>query len=219
MVFEAMPDVDCAVASEGSYGPIERLPLVPGGVELLAFVDRKHGIRHVETMPTHRTTWRLQRFASGRSRPAAGAEGHGLPAVRRVRGLQQRHEPADQEPRDGRRGDRGDGPRGRALRGRAGGALLRHARAQEPDAHAGAARRGLQARQAPAALCPKCHAPGYGPIGSRRGLPCETCGEPTHWIDFEIDGCSVCGHATSRPRKDGRKTAPRLMLQSAAANT
>src|SRR3982750_1427307 len=65
MVFEAMPDIDCAVASEGSYGPIERLPLVPGGVELLAFVDRKRGIRHVETLPTHRTPRGLQRFAAG----------------------------------------------------------------------------------------------------------------------------------------------------------
>ena len=30
MVFEAMPDVDCALASEGSYGPIDRVPLDPG---------------------------------------------------------------------------------------------------------------------------------------------------------------------------------------------
>jgi ribosomal protein L37E len=59
-------------------------------------------------------------------------------------------------------------------------------------------------------LCPKCHAPGFGSIGSRRGLPCEACGEPTHWVDFEIDGCSACGHAASRPRKDRRLTAPRL---------
>src|SRR4051794_3518013 len=65
MLFEVMPDVDCALASEGSYGPIDRVPLSPGGVELLAFVDRKRGIRHVETMPTHRTSWRLQRFAVG----------------------------------------------------------------------------------------------------------------------------------------------------------
>ena len=38
---------------------------------------------------------------------------------------------------------------------------------------------------------PGGHAPGFGPIDSRRGLPCEGCGEPTHWINFEIDGCSV----------------------------
>ena len=64
MLFEAMPDLDYALASEGSYGPIDRVPLNPGGVELLAFVDRKRGIRHVETLPTHRTNWRLQRFAA-----------------------------------------------------------------------------------------------------------------------------------------------------------
>ena len=33
-------------------------------------------------------------------------------------------------------------------------------------------------------LCPKCHAPGFGPIGERRGLPCEGCGQPTHWVRF-----------------------------------
>ena len=63
MLFEAMPDLDYALASEGSYGPIDRVPLPPGGVELLAFIDRKRGLRHVETLPTHRTNWRLQRFA------------------------------------------------------------------------------------------------------------------------------------------------------------
>ena len=51
-------------------------------------------------------------------------------------------------------------------------------------------------------------------IDSRRGLPCEGCGEPTHWIDFEIDGCVACGHAEARPRKDGRRTAPRLSCRS-----
>ena len=63
-------------------------------------------------------------------------------------------------------------------------------------------------------LCPKCHAPGFGAIGARRGLPCECCGEPTHWVDFEIDGCSACGHAEARPRKDGRKTAATLSCSS-----
>ena len=62
--------------------------------------------------------------------------------------------------------------------------------------------------------CPKCEAPGFGPVQSRRGLPCEACGEATHWIDFEIDGCSACGHAAARPRKDGRTTAPKLSCRA-----
>jgi hypothetical protein len=63
-------------------------------------------------------------------------------------------------------------------------------------------------------LCPKCDAPGFGSIGNRRGLPCEACSKPTHWVHFEIDGCSVCGHAETRPRKDGRKTAAKLSCAS-----
>ena len=54
-------------------------------------------------------------------------------------------------------------------------------------------------------LCPKCHTPGFGPIGARRGLPCEGCGQPTHWIDFEIDGCSVCGHAERGRARTGAR--------------
>src|ERR1700676_3478342 len=55
-------DVDCAIANEGSYGPIDRVPLVPSGIEIMAFIDRKRGLRLVETLGTHRTNWRLRRF-------------------------------------------------------------------------------------------------------------------------------------------------------------
>ena len=162
MLFEAMPDLDCALASEGSYGPIDRVPLTPGGVELLAFVDRKRGIRHVETLPTHRTNWRLQRFAAGDPARLLALKDMGFPGVRRVRGLQQRHEPADQGAGDRRRGDRRDGPRGASLGRRARGALLRHARAQKSAAHEGAARRRLEARQAPGDALPEVPRAGLG---------------------------------------------------------
>ena len=214
MVFEAMPDVDCAVASEGSYGPIERLPLVPGGVELLAFVDRKHGIRHVETMPTHRTTWRLQRFAKGDPDRLLALKGMGFPRfgvfvvcssdmsqpIKNLATVDEVIAAMDRE----------------AERSKDGLAVLY----SDMRAHKNPMRMlvlraaGYKLAKRLQRLCPKCHAPGYGPVGSRRGLPCETCAEPTHWIDFEVDGCSVCGHATSRPRKDGRKTAPRLSCSS-----
>jgi hypothetical protein len=79
MLFEPMPDLDSALASEGSYGPIERAPLAPGGVELLPFIDRTRGIRHVETLPTHRTSWRLQRFAAGDPERLAALHRMGFP--------------------------------------------------------------------------------------------------------------------------------------------
>jgi ribosomal protein L37E len=68
-------------------------------------------------------------------------------------------------------------------------------------------------------LCPKCQTPGFGRIGNRRGLPCEACGKPTHWVHFEIDGCSVCGHAETRPRRDGRTTAKKLSCASCSPKT
>jgi hypothetical protein len=64
LVFRTM-DVDCAIASEGSYGPIDRLPLTASGVEVMAFVDRRRGVRLFETLATHRTNWKLLRFKAG----------------------------------------------------------------------------------------------------------------------------------------------------------
>ncbi len=78
-------DVDCGIASEGSYGPIDRLPLNAGGLEIMAFVDRKRGIRLIETLVTHRTNWRLLRFEAGDPKIPAAVKALGFPRLRRVR--------------------------------------------------------------------------------------------------------------------------------------
>lgn len=214
MVFDAMPGVDCALASEGSYGPIERLPLVPGGVELLAFVDRKRGIRHVETLPTHRTTWRLQRFAVGDPERLLALKGMGFPRfgvfvvrssdmTQPIKNLATVEAVIDAMDREARRSDDGLAVLYSDMRAHKNPLRMKVLRAA-----------GWKLARRLQRLCPQCHAPGFGPIGSRRGLPCEACGEPTHWIDFEIDGCGVCGHAASRPRIDGRTTAARLSCKA-----
>jgi hypothetical protein len=214
MVFEALPGVDCALASEGSYGPIERLPLVPGGVELLAFVDRRRGIRHVETLPTHRTTWRLQRFAAGDPDRLLALKGMGFPRfgvfvvcssdmTQPIKNLATVEAVIDAMDREARRSDDGLAVLYSDMRAHRNPLRMKVLRAV-----------GWKLAKRLQRLCPKCQAPGWGAIGSRRGLPCEACGEPTHWIDFEIDGCSVCGHAASRPRKDGRTTASRLSCKA-----
>ena len=64
MTFETM-DVDCSLASEGSYGPIFKVPLKPGGMETLTFIDRKRGVRITQTLTTHRTNWRMLFFKPG----------------------------------------------------------------------------------------------------------------------------------------------------------
>ena len=208
-------DVDCAIANEGSYGPIDAVPLVPSGVEIMAFLDRKRGIRIIETLSDASHQLAPAALQGGRSQHRQGGEGDRLPALRRVRAVQQRHGPSDQE-RAGHPGRRrlGDEPGGQALRGRHGGADRRHARPSQSHAHARAARAVVAARQAAGASLPEMRCAGLRQIGNRRGLPCEGCAKPTHWVHFEIDGCSVCGHAETRPRKDGRKTAAKLSCAS-----
>ena len=72
-------DVDCAIANEGSYGPIDAVPLVPSGIEIMAFLDRKRGIRIIETLSTHRTNWRLLRFKAGDPNIAKAVKAIGFP--------------------------------------------------------------------------------------------------------------------------------------------
>ncbi len=214
MLFEAMPELDCALASEGSYGPIDRVPLVPGGVEFLAFVDRTRGIRHVETLSTHRTNWRLQRFAAGDPARLVALKEMGFPAFgvfvvcssdmsRPIKGLATVEAVIDAMDREARR----------SVDGLA--VLYSDMRAHKNPLRMSVLRAaGWKLAHRLASLCPACHAPGWGRIDSRRGLPCEACGQPTHWIDFEINGCLACSHSESRPREDGRRVAARSSCPS-----
>ncbi|MDP9168473.1 MAG: hypothetical protein M3O32_20770, partial [Actinomycetota bacterium] len=72
----------------------------------------------------------------------------------------------------------------------------------EPDlrAHHNPSRRIVLARLAEtmahrlATRCPACDTPGFGRTGTRPGLPCRLCGEPTSLIRAEINGCPACPH-------------------------
>jgi hypothetical protein len=207
-------DVDCAIANEGSYGPIERVPLVASGVEIMAFIDRKRGLKLVETLATHRTNWRLRRFKAGDPDVPAVVKAMGFPRYgvfvisssdpsRPVKDLSNMDEVVAAVNREANRSDEGLAIVIADMRANRNPTRMRVLRALS-----------WKLAKRLERLCPKCHTPGFGPIGARRGLPCECCGEPTHWIDFEIDGCSVCGHAEARPRRDGRKTAPKLSCSS-----
>jgi hypothetical protein len=203
-------DVDCAIASEGSYGPIDRVPLVSSGVEILAFIDRKRGLKIVETLCTHRTNWRLRRFRAGDPNVPAVVKAMGFPGYgvfvlnnsdysHPVKDLVNMDEVVAAVNREANRSDDGLALVISDMRANRNPMRMRVLRALS-----------WKLAKRLERLCPKCHTPGFGPIGVRRGLPCESCGQPTHWVDFEIDGCPVCGHAEARPRKDGRKTASKL---------
>ncbi len=203
-------DVDCAIASEGSYGPIDRLPLNPAGVEIMAFVDRRRGVRVIETLVTHRTNWRLMRFKAGdpgvpQAVKALGFPDYGVFVIcnsdgsQPVKELTCLDEVVSAVDREANRSEDGLATVIADMRAHRNPMRMKVLRALSWKL----ARR-LQR------LCPKCHAPGFGHVTSRRGLPCEDCGDATQWVDFEIDGCSACGHAAARPRKDGRRTASKL---------
>jgi len=213
MVFKTM-DVDCALASEGSYGPIERVPLTSCGVEIMAFVDRKRGLRLVETLATHRTNWRLQRFPAGDPAVPGILKTMGFPHYgvfvicssdmeHPIKGLDTEAEVLSAMDREARRSTDGLA------------VLLADMRAHRNPTRMQVLRAlSWKLAKRLERLCPKCRTPGFGSIQSRRGLPCEACSAPTHWIDFEIDGCSVCGHAEARSRKDGRRSASKLSCRS-----
>jgi len=213
LVFQAM-DVDCGMASEGSYGPIDRVPLISSGVEILAFIDRKRGIRLIDAFPTHHTSWRLSRFRAGDPARLAVLRAMGFPRFgvfvacssdmdHPVKGLATEEEVIATMDREAERSTEGLAVLYSDMRAHRNPTRMKVLRAA-----------GWQLARRLQCLCPKCRAPGFGRIQSRRGLPCEACGDPTHWIDFEIDGCNACGHAEARPRTDGRRTASKLSCRS-----
>lgn len=213
MTFAAM-DVDCSVASEGSYGPIFKVPLKAGGMEILTFIDRKRGVRITQSMTTHRTNWRMLYFKAHEEERVAreltllGFPQYGvfvmqndewLTVVKDLATIKDVIAAVNRQARISADGLALVIPDMRAHRN-----LLRM---KVIRANA------WKLTQRLLHLCPRCEAPGFGHVDSRRGLPCEACREPTHWIDFEVDGCSACGHSIARPRKDGRKTASKLSCQ------
>jgi hypothetical protein len=217
LVFRTM-DVDCAIASEGSYGPIDRLPLIATGVEVMAFVDRRRGVRFVETLATHRTNWKLLRFKAGDPSIPIVLKSMGFPEYgvfvicssnwdHPVKGLSTEEEVIAAMHREAEKSDDKMAVLVTDMRAHRNPTRMKVVRALSWKL----AKR-LQC------LCPSCKAPGFGHIESRRGLPCEACGDPTDWIDFEVDGCSACGHAAARPRKDGRRTASKLSCRSCRAS-
>jgi hypothetical protein len=58
-----------------------------------------------------------------------------------------------------------------------------------------------------AATCPTCRMPGFGKVGTEKGLPCSWCNRPSELIAREIHGCVACDHRERRLRSDGMDQA------------
>ena len=60
-----------------------------------------------------------------------------------------------------------------------------------------------------ASLCPRCKTPGFGIVDVARGLPCADCGEPTQLAVAEIYRCAACAFEASKPLWEvGQRASP-----------
>lgn len=211
-----------AIASEGSFGPHPAVPLLPIGLEVMVFLDRRRGLTIHEQLQARRTNFAQRRVtlealqadvASSelqRWLHTVGFPSHGL-IVR-----------AAADPRAAKPGSATTIHKGiqstEALL-----AAIRCAAAEAPTgevqletdmrAHCNPTRmasiRQLSFRlvRRIATPCPSCQAPGWGLIDVLPGLPCGWCGQPTALIRAESHGCVRCDHRQERPRRDGLRQA------------
>lgn len=187
-----------AIASEGSFGQHPVIPFLPASHELLLFIDRARGLELAVESWSEDTNFGALEVTSGADVEGflarVGFPSHGLilrtpeklfkgiASRRHLDHLLARHR----------------GP----LR------LETDMRAYlNPTRMKAIARLAEALAQRIAAPCPACSAPGFGPTGAERGLPCVDCGAATPLTQFVIETCSACSHVRRLPRSDGRSTA------------
>jgi hypothetical protein len=196
------------IANEGSFGPHPFVPFIPAGIEVMSFIDAERELVITETILAERTNYghREARCVADLQAwlPTVGFPSHGL-IVRTTL----------------------DGPgavigKGITSIDRLIAAMVQ-ARAQSdtgrawveadmrahfnPTRMASIRRLAFRLARRIGSACPACAAPGWGPIGTLDGLPCEECGEPSTLVRCERLACTVCAHREERPRRDGLQTA------------
>ena len=202
-------DLPLGLANEGSFGPHPFIPFFTASDhEILAFVDDNLGITVVEAYLTEHTNfdhWRartigdLDAFLKRAEfpshalivRPNDGLK-HGLifKGITDIKTLEDAVNRCAAASADG-------------------------AAHVETDmrAHVNPARRKVIRRAAfrlarrLSTHCPSCGSPGWGRVGSEKGLPCGYCHTPTEMIKHEIFGCPKCDHKEIKPPSDGREYA------------
>lgn len=181
------------IASEGSYGPHPAIPFVPGGIELMVFVDDELGLvvsEHViEDEPCYascvvRAGDDLSQFLTAAKFPGhavAVAPAH-TPNVNVVSDLRHHAEVRfNIETRAALSQD------GKAL-------LFNDMRAdRNPTRMRTIARLAHRLANRVASSCPRCGTPGFGRTGVARHCSCESCGSPTTIPSHDIHRCASCG--------------------------
>ncbi|AGI68240.1 hypothetical protein OAN307_c26520 [Octadecabacter antarcticus 307] len=192
------------IASEGSFGPHPLFPIMPGGFELMVFVDDERGTVIHESLVIDDTNFAhlvtapkdsISKFLSQVGFPSHGlmvCPNLGNSAAAIVKGIVDL--PSVESAIAGAAALSGDG----------------RARVEtDMRAHLNPTRMknlsGLATRLSDRLLhgCPSCAAPGWGRVKMIRGLPCEICDTTTESVMLEVFGCVACPHHEERPRADG----------------
>jgi hypothetical protein len=197
----AVSGLPLALASEGSFGPNPRLPLLTAGIEILVFIDTERDLTLTETLLIDRTNFGHRDVADvaalGDWPARVGFPGHAL-MVRPLGGAVIA------------KGIRDAATLARAVVEAV--ALSPDCRARietdmrahlNPIRMASIRRLGIRLARRVATPCPACAAPGWGQTGVTRGLPCSGCDAATEMIAGISFGCTACAHAETRPRPDG----------------
>ena len=193
------------IASEGSFGRHPEIPMIPADMELIVLVDDERGLAIIETLISAETNYahieiergaKIDEFLEQAMFPS-----HAL-IVRPNKSLY----PADRVQKGIVTKDRLDD----AIRTSIEYSLDGKAFLQtDMRAHVNTTRMIVLEKLANQlvkrlkVLCPTCHAPGFGVVDVRRGLPCGSCGMPTRWVLSEIYACECCGLTEERERRDG----------------
>mgnify|MGYP007080208057 CR=1 FL=1 len=198
------------LASEGSFGPHPVVPFMPGGVELLTFVDDERGFVLHQSRVVDETNFGQSVVSAGEAfdtflhraqfpshglivRPNALAEddAQSLALVKGITDhstLVQAIATAARRSADGKARIESD--------------MRAHF---NPTRMRSLAPLAEQLALRLTSLCPACACPGWGKVDVVTGLPCTGCGMPTEVVLQEVFGCPSCTHRETRARSDGLK--------------
>ncbi|MFM7674917.1 MAG: DUF6671 family protein [Synechococcus sp.] len=201
--------LECALASEGSFGPHPAVPFLPMAQEWLVFLDRDRQLSIEETLVGCATNFDHHLCRPGED-PSAWLARIDFPShavIVRPRHPEQAGAAVSKGLRDFAAVREAIRHAGRASAdGQA--QLETDMRAdRNPTRMASIRRLGVRLARRLATPCPRCGSPGWGVLDRPRGLPCGWCRTPTDLVRSEIHGCLACGHQEERPRPDGLETA------------
>lgn len=194
-----MASVDLALASEGSFGPHPSFGFIPGNLEIVLLLDRRHGLEIIGQYLTtnvrwvHGTVHSVEQALELARR--GGFPGHAM-VVRR----------SENDPEGMVKGLNEEKTFIQAVEH-----LLSHNGRRpifvESDlrAHCNPTRMQtircatLDLIEQMAHFCPACGAPGFQRIEAIPGLPCRWCRLPTSLPSAHRFQCSRCGHQLTQP--------------------